>query len=336
MDVFQKEPAAPLPNSSGGLNQLFWSLVIRKKSCWVFDWDSARDTALRTEGGLIHQRKPWQSRYLLAKYAYEQSKGSIPVGAVLRHRGHLKKEPFCVNPDHYQVRLRLPPIEPNTLADEKVLSHFWSKVDRTDSCWVWTGSMSSGGYGTFNVQGRHVSAHRLSYMIHKGPLSESTTIDHVCTNRACVNPNHLEAVSNAENTIRMHERRGFDQTYNRLYHPLAHLPEQYAHWEQKEMIAPLALSALNAKVAAYDWRLANDMSDRMLAAYTDYVHKWGTVVLRLKHFQSGRKTNHEFRELNSWMKDQRDGYRFGRERPTPTLVEELKLLGVRLRPSQSR
>lgn len=77
---------------------------------------------------------------------------------------------------------------------------FWSKVDFSNSCWTWTAGRS-GGYGSFHCGKRHgLLAHRFSYFQFNGNCPP--VLDHLCRNRACVRPDHLEAVSHKENIMR--------------------------------------------------------------------------------------------------------------------------------------
>lgn len=86
---------------------------------------------------------------------------------------------------------------------------FWAKVDKNGPlwngtpCWVWTASFGSRGYGQFAIwPQRPLGAHRISYEMLIGPIPEDKQIDHLCRNRSCVRPAHLEIVTARENTLR--------------------------------------------------------------------------------------------------------------------------------------
>jgi hypothetical protein len=70
-------------------------------------------------------------------------------------------------------------------------------------CWLWTGTTAGYGYGSLRISpARMWPAHRVSYLLHKGHMQEGLVIDHLCRNRGCVNPEHLELVTHAVNILR--------------------------------------------------------------------------------------------------------------------------------------
>lgn len=84
---------------------------------------------------------------------------------------------------------------------EATALRFFSRVKKTESCWVWVGPTSD-GYGRFSLSKKlKVGAHRYSYELHKGPIQQGMVIDHLCRNRACVNPEHLSEKTNRENLL---------------------------------------------------------------------------------------------------------------------------------------
>lgn len=81
---------------------------------------------------------------------------------------------------------------------------FWSKVSLKSEteCWMWNACKTHQGYGRFMLNGKVRKAHRVSYEMVVGKISEGLCIDHLCRNPSCVNPSHLEPVTGAENTRR--------------------------------------------------------------------------------------------------------------------------------------
>ncbi len=94
-----------------------------------------------------------------------------------------------------------------------------AKLDTSGECWIWTGARRPGGYGVIGKsRGGVDSVHRVSYEIYVGPIPEGLHIDHLCGNRLCANPAHLEAVTQAENNRRAAEVRVANLTHCKRGH----------------------------------------------------------------------------------------------------------------------
>lgn len=86
--------------------------------------------------------------------------------------------------------------------DEGAEARFFAFVEKTDTCWNWIGFRNEHGYGRWRWRGRTQGAHRASYEMFVRDIPDGMFIDHLCRNRSCVNPDHLEPVSNEENILR--------------------------------------------------------------------------------------------------------------------------------------
>lgn len=93
------------------------------------------------------------------------------------------------------------------------LDRFFSKVNVDGPCWEWIGQLGAQGYGVFSFQRKDTAAHRWIYQRLVGPVPAQLELDHLCRNRSCVNPDHLEPVTHKENVLRgsgvaaMHARK---------------------------------------------------------------------------------------------------------------------------------
>lgn len=92
---------------------------------------------------------------------------------------------------------------------------FWSRVEKTGSCWLWKSTVGRNGYGYFRTTKRNRLAHRVAYELVVGPIPDGLHLDHLCRVRHCVNPSHLEPVTPGENI-----RRG--EPANRTHCPREH------------------------------------------------------------------------------------------------------------------
>jgi len=99
---------------------------------------------------------------------------------------------------------------------------FWPLVDRSGTCWLWTGKRQRSGYGRFYARGQHVLAHRVSWEIAHGPIRAGLHVLHKCDVRLCVNPAHLFLGYQREN---MRDAQVKGRHVHGERHPFARLTE---------------------------------------------------------------------------------------------------------------
>lgn len=116
---------------------------------------------------------------------------------------------YCIN--HYtQWKRRQRPARwgrsgPRLELRRSLADRFWEKVEKTETCWNWTASLNGNGYGQFALETWPLvlrGAHRIAYLLVVGPIPEGLDLDHLCRNRRCVNPAHLEPVTRQVNLRR--------------------------------------------------------------------------------------------------------------------------------------
>lgn len=115
---------------------------------------------------------------------------------------------------------------------------FWDKVLFTSDCWEWQAVKNKDGYGMIALNRKMISAHRVSYQMYKGSIPRQLMIDHLCRNRKCVNPHHMELVTNQENCI-----RGLTGKINNWQKRKTHCP--YGHELKEPNLLPHMLKKYN-------------------------------------------------------------------------------------------
>lgn len=108
--------------------------------------------------------------------------------------------------------------------DSNLIARFENKINKTEYCWIWTASKTDQNYGVIWLNGKYVRSHRVSYMIYKGDLDPSLVIDHLCKNTLCVNPQHLDQVTQAENI-----KRGVAGKVNNAQRNKTHCPSGHQY-----------------------------------------------------------------------------------------------------------
>lgn len=88
-------------------------------------------------------------------------------------------------------------------------ARFMARVEiSSNNCWNWCGPLNKGGYGLSSIDGKRTLAHRAFWLFDQGPIPDGMDLDHLCRNRNCINPAHMEIVTRSVNLRRGFEARG--------------------------------------------------------------------------------------------------------------------------------
>ncbi len=148
--------------------ELFWRRVAKSDGCW--EWNGYYIPGPR---GAPSFRLRGKNRTAY-RWALILSGVEVPDAAWVRHTCDNKR---CVRPDHLQV-----------ITYE---SYFWEHVNKTETCWLWTGNLHEFGYGKMTIGNKSVNCHRFSWELHNGTITDGSHVLHSCDVPACVNPAHL-------------------------------------------------------------------------------------------------------------------------------------------------
>ena len=115
-----------------------------------------------------------------------------------------------------------------TLPIASAIDRFWSRVEKTDTCWLWMGCLASNGYGFFKYDYRQMRAHRFAWQITYGPVPKNMLVCHKCDVRRCVNPEHLFIGTQLDNIHDM-LKKGRERPWGRT---VTHCPRGHEYTDE--------------------------------------------------------------------------------------------------------
>jgi HNH endonuclease len=170
---------------------------IDENGCWI--WQKCRNN----RGYGLKWDRATRRLMVAHRWYYERARGPIPTGLQIDHLCNVK---VCVNVAHLEAVTPQVNTQRAFALREKVPAPVRERpVVRTvdpRECILWKGCRDRDGYGATWINGKRVMAHRWAYERAFGPIPSGMQIDHLCRNRACCNPCHLEAISRLENIRR--------------------------------------------------------------------------------------------------------------------------------------
>lgn len=167
-----------------------------------------------------------------------------------------------------------------SLKGESAEYRFWSRVTKTEACWIWNGPKTRDGYGRLMYQDKTtVRAHRLSYLLNVGPIAEGMCVLHRCDNPSCVNPGHLYVGTHHDNASDRDIRgRGNIPSRSGANHWMKREPERVARGESfsRSSITDEAVRMVRSRYAC------GDVTQKALADEFGITRKNLHLILRMK------------------------------------------------------
>ncbi len=221
-----------MPASRKTWEQRFWPKVDKQDNgCWI--WTAARDG----DGYGVFQYEGKAHRAY--RFLWEKLKGKVPKRLCVSHKCNVRP---CVNPDHLRLESHAlnmaykmesgrhnpayhAAVNPWVRLVRKPLAErFWSKIEKTDTCWIWKSSLNKDGYGNLGIGNNNFRSHRIAWELTNGPIPPKMNVLHHCDVRACCNPSHLYLGTQKENR-RDADLRGKTNLPKGSAHPNAKLTE---------------------------------------------------------------------------------------------------------------
>jgi len=191
------------------LHERFMEKIFVTNGCWIWTHGKNHDEpviAVKTERGW---RNISATIYILNKNGIEAD----ITAKIIRTCG--KRD--CVNPHHLKVSTELEYGVTSIIQNQE---RFWSKVEKTSSCWLWVGCKSKLGYGRMTCGGKVWLAHHLSLLFVGINVPKGMHTDHLCRTPACINPSHLEVV-----TPKVNSQRGMAGQYRKNLYSKPNCPK---------------------------------------------------------------------------------------------------------------